>query len=86
MEKIKMIIAINNLPNDTSIHDVCELFSSDNRIENISFSDEGNAERVIAWIRFNQMSRVELNRNVERLNQHFHKQRRLEAYAPLFFN
>ncbi|MDI3323541.1 hypothetical protein QKW35_04040 [Pontibacterium granulatum] len=80
-----MIIAINNLPNDTSLHEVCELFAGDNRIENISFSSEGNPDRIIAWVRFNQMSRVELNRNVFRLNHHFHKTRRLEAYAPLFF-
>jgi len=80
-----MIIAINNLPNDTSLHEVCELFAGDNRIENISFSDEGNPDRIIAWVQFNQMSRVEVNRNVLRLNHHFHKHRRLEAYAPLFF-
>lgn len=80
-----MIIAINNLPNDTSLHEVCELFAGDNRIENISFSEEGNPDRIIAWVRFTQMSRVEVNRNVLRLNHHFHKQRLLEAYAPLFF-
>lgn len=80
-----MIIAITNLPNDTSLHEVSELFAGDNRIENISFSDEGNPDRIIAWVQFNQMSRVEVNRNVLRLNQYYHKQRLLEAYAPLFF-
>lgn len=80
-----MIIAISNLPDSTSTQEVHALFSGDNRIEDIHLSDEGNSQRMIAWVRFNQMSRVELNRKVIKLNHHFHKQRRLEAYAPLFF-
>ncbi len=81
-----MILSLSNLPHDVSLHDICELFPNDERIEHIHFSDDGNPDNVLAWIKFQEIGRVELNRMVDRFNGHFLQDRRLEAYAPLFFS
>jgi len=80
-----MVIAINNLPPDTPAEEISRLFAGDSRIESIRFSHDGNADSNMAIVRFQDMGRVELNRHVRRLNNHFYQNRQLRAYAPLFF-
>lgn len=80
-----MILSLRNLPHDITLHEVCEMFHADARVSEVHFSDDGNPDKVIAWVRFHEVSRVELNRMVDHFNRCVHKNRRIEAYAPLFF-
>ncbi|MGB0466522.1 MAG: RNA recognition motif domain-containing protein [Pontibacterium sp.] len=81
-----MIISIRNLPEKTTLNEVRHFFPGDKRLVNVHFSDTGNPHKLIAWVKFNDLSRTELNQLVHRLNNYYYKNQKLHAYAPLFFN
>jgi len=79
-----MEINIQNLPPEVSENDVLQILHNDQRIERILLNREGNADRVSAWVRM-EISRVEANRMIKRLNHSWYHDRHLQAYACLFF-
>lgn len=79
-----MVISLSNLPPSVSEDDIRQLFHHDDRIINIDFSRVGNPDKVMALVKMD-ISSFEAQYLAHKLNNQMLRERRIEAYAPIFF-
>ncbi|WP_372830846.1 hypothetical protein [Pontibacterium sp.] len=79
-----MVITLGNLPPHVTQENVSDLLKGDARIQKITFSNEGNPDKVIALIDID-IDRFEAQFISKKLNRTFFEDRRIEAYSPLFY-
>ena len=78
-----MVITISNLPPHVTEEQIIELLQGDSRIQRITLNNEGNPDKVMAFVEID-VSRLEAQFLANKLNHAYFEERHLDAYTPLF--
>lgn len=85
-EAENIAILVGNLPSDVQEDDVLDALEGLGYELSVSLKREGDAEKVLAVVRFDGMTRGVAEKLAQRIQGMLWRDRTLTAYVPLFFD